>query len=99
MGRRAVAGRDIAAGGGLSTRRLRRYEVRVVEGDARSSYDHRAAARCCRTTSGADVPSNYGTTGFQPSGVSFPTEGCWEVTGHVGDTTLTFVTFCIMLGP
>ncbi len=47
----------------------------------------------------ADVPSNYGTTGFQPSGVSFPTEGCWEVTGHVGDTTLTFVTFVIMLGP
>ncbi len=40
----------------------------------------------------ADIPSGYGSTGFQASGVSFPTEGCWEVTGRVGDTTLTFVT-------
>lgn len=39
------------------------------------------------------VPSGYGDTGFQPSGVSFPTEGCWEITGTVGSTTLTFVTF------
>jgi hypothetical protein len=31
-------------------------------------------------------------TGFQSSGVNFPTEGCWEVTGEVGATTLTFVT-------
>jgi hypothetical protein len=41
----------------------------------------------------ADVPSGYGETGFQASGVTFPTEGCWEVTGKVGKTTLTFVTF------
>ncbi|HET9344262.1 MAG TPA: hypothetical protein VFO05_01065 [Candidatus Limnocylindrales bacterium] len=38
---------------------------------------------------------DYGTTGFQPSGVSFPTEGCWEVTGTVGGSALTFVTFVI----
>ena len=43
----------------------------------------------------ADVPSGYGMTGFQASGVHFPTEGCWEVTGKVGTTTLTVVTFVI----
>jgi len=34
-------------------------------------------------------------TGFQSSGVYFPTEGCWEVSGRVGTTTLSFVTFVI----
>jgi hypothetical protein len=43
----------------------------------------------------SDVPSGYGMTGFQASGVHFPTEGCWEVTGTVGTTTLTFVAFVI----
>jgi hypothetical protein len=41
---------------------------------------------------GASIPSGYSDTGFQASGVIFPTEGCWEVTGKVGDDTLTFVT-------
>jgi hypothetical protein len=27
--------------------------------------------------------------------VTFPTEGCWRVTGKVGRVTLTFVTFVI----
>ena len=45
----------------------------------------------------AGVPDGYGSTGFQASGVSFPTEGCWEVTGRVGDAQLTFVTFVIDL--
>ena len=40
----------------------------------------------------ADVPAGYGATGFQASGVTFPTEGCWRLTGRVGSTTLTFVT-------
>ena len=31
-----------------------------------------------------DVPDGYGITGFQASGVTFPTEGCWEITGSVG---------------
>jgi hypothetical protein len=39
----------------------------------------------------AVVPSGYGTTGFQSSGVAFPTEGCWRVTGRVGSSALTFV--------
>jgi hypothetical protein len=41
----------------------------------------------------ADVPAGYGQAGFQASGVDFPTEGCWEVTGAVGGATLSFVTF------
>jgi hypothetical protein len=43
----------------------------------------------------ADVPAGYGAAGFQPSGVTFPTEGCWEVTGTVHQVSLTFVTFVI----
>ena len=43
----------------------------------------------------AHVPGGYGPTGFQASGVTFPTEGCWMVSGTVGRTTLTFVTFVI----
>jgi len=40
----------------------------------------------------ASIPEAYADTGFQATGVSFPTEGCWEVTGEVGQTRLTFVT-------
>ncbi len=40
----------------------------------------------------AHIPDGYGETGFQSSGVIFPTEGCWEVTGKVGTAVLTFVT-------
>lgn len=40
----------------------------------------------------AFIPIGYGDTGFQASGLLFPTEGCWEVTGKSGDASLTFVT-------
>jgi hypothetical protein len=40
----------------------------------------------------ASIPDGYGDTGFQASGVIFPTPGCWEVTGRVADSRLTFVT-------
>lgn len=40
----------------------------------------------------AHVPSSYGNTGFQPTGLLFSSPGCWEVTGSVGDASLTFVT-------
>ena len=40
----------------------------------------------------ADIPDGYGDTGFQVSALIFPSTGCWEVTGHVGDAFLTFVT-------
>lgn len=34
----------------------------------------------------------YGDTGFTPSVVPFSSPGCWEVTGRVGEASLTFVT-------
>ena len=40
-------------------------------------------------------PGSYGLTGFNASGVTFPTEGCWQVTGRVGAVTFSFVTFVI----
>ena len=40
----------------------------------------------------ASIPAGYGQTGFQSSGLMFPTPGCWEVTGRVGAESLTFVT-------
>jgi len=43
----------------------------------------------------ADISSDYGHYGFQPSGIYFPTEGCWEVTGRVGGASLTFVTLVL----
>jgi hypothetical protein len=44
---------------------------------------------------GQTFPGSYGLTGFNSSGVTFPAEGCWQVTGRVGAVTLTFVTFVI----
>ncbi|HEU0305156.1 MAG TPA: hypothetical protein VFR32_11310 [Gaiellaceae bacterium] len=43
----------------------------------------------------ANIPDGYGSTGFQASVVSFPTEGCWEVTGRAGEASLTFVTLVL----
>lgn len=39
----------------------------------------------------AHVPSGYGPRGFQASGVIFPSEGCWEITGHIRGRELRFV--------
>jgi hypothetical protein len=46
------------------------------------------------------VPDGYGDRGLgvPASGVWFPTEGCWEATGRVGSTSLTFVTFVVERG-
>jgi hypothetical protein len=46
----------------------------------------------------AYIPEGYGDTGFQATGLIFPTEGCWEVTGQVADTRLTFVTRVVRVG-
>lgn len=43
----------------------------------------------------ANVPNGYGESGFQATGIIFPTGGCWEVTGRVGDASLTFVTLVL----
>ena len=40
----------------------------------------------------AEIPTEYGATGVQPTIVVFPEAGCWEVTARVGDASLTFVT-------
>jgi hypothetical protein len=39
----------------------------------------------------ADVPAGLAEAGFQPSGITFPSIGCWKVEGHLGDATLAFV--------
>ncbi len=41
------------------------------------------------------IPDGYSSTGFHPSELLFPSEGCWEVTGRVGDASLTFVTLVL----
>lgn len=43
----------------------------------------------------AEIPGGYGDRGFLPSGLIFPTTGCWEVTGHVGIASLTFVVLVV----
>lgn len=40
----------------------------------------------------AEVNDGYGESGFQASALFFPSAGCWEVTGRVGEHALTFVT-------
>jgi hypothetical protein len=40
----------------------------------------------------AVIPDGYVGKGFQPSGLVFPTTGCWEVTASAGAAKLTFVT-------
>jgi hypothetical protein len=43
----------------------------------------------------ADVPAGY-FTGFQATALMFPTQGCWKVTGRIGDgKPLTFVTLVV----
>jgi hypothetical protein len=38
------------------------------------------------------VPSGYGVgSGFQASGIAFPAEGCWGVTGKIARQELSFV--------
>lgn len=34
---------------------------------------------------------DYGETGYQLGALAFPTEGCWEVVGRVGETEIRFV--------
>jgi hypothetical protein len=46
----------------------------------------------------SEVSSGYGNRGFQATYVIFPTPGCWEVTGRVGDANVTFITRVVKIG-
>jgi hypothetical protein len=46
----------------------------------------------------SEVNPGYGDIGFQASYLIFPTPGCWEVTGRVGDASLTFITRVVLIG-
>jgi hypothetical protein len=41
----------------------------------------------------ASVPTGYGSIGFQSTGLTFPTPGCWRVAGSVAGHELEFVVF------
>jgi hypothetical protein len=43
----------------------------------------------------ASILSGYYDNGFQASSITFPTEGCWEITGKAGTSSLTFVLFVV----
>jgi hypothetical protein len=47
----------------------------------------------------ASIPQGYGWSGFQATGVIFPTEGCWQVTGKAGQATLRFVALVVKQRP
>jgi hypothetical protein len=38
-----------------------------------------------------EVPGGYGSSGFVPSGLVWPSPGCWQVTGTVARHSLTIV--------
>lgn len=42
------------------------------------------------------IPDGYGDIGVQVSGLTFPSAGCWEITGRVGRASLTFVTLVVV---
>jgi hypothetical protein len=46
----------------------------------------------------SEVSSGYGDRGFQATYIIFPTPGCWEVTGRVGDAKVTFITRVVKIG-
>jgi hypothetical protein len=41
--------------------------------------------------------SQLASPGFQATALIFPTQGCWEVAGQVGESTLIFVTRVVKL--
>lgn len=43
----------------------------------------------------AEIPEGYDGTHFQATTLLFSSEGCWEVTGRVGDDSLTFVVLVV----
>ena len=41
---------------------------------------------------------DYGDSGIQPSYLVFPTPGCWEITGMVGSSKITFIVLVEKIG-
>jgi hypothetical protein len=62
---------------------------RITSGDLKISGRRLDASPAPLT---ASIPTGYGAFGFQATGVTFPAVGCWEITGTVGSSSLTFVT-------
>ena len=58
-----------------------------------SAGDLQLTGREIRTgaTISADIPGGYGQR-FQASAITFPTEGCYEITARSGDARLTIIT-------
>jgi hypothetical protein len=46
----------------------------------------------------AYMSKGYPDSGIRPTYLVFPTPGCWEVTGRIGDKTLTFVVYVEKVG-
>lgn len=46
----------------------------------------------------ASIPEGYGDIGLQVTALVFPMPGCWEVTGHLGSGSLTFVILVELVG-
>lgn len=46
----------------------------------------------------AYMSSGYGDIGFQPIYLVFPTPGCWEIIGRIGEAKLTFVLLVEKIG-
>lgn len=45
--------------------------------------------------SSGEINVVYPETAFLPTGLVFPTAGCWEITAHVNEATLTFTTLVV----
>ena len=69
--------------------------TRAVRGELRID-GHRLDAPASPLRS--HIPTGYGEIGFQATSLVFPSPGCWEVTGRVGDASLTFVTKVVKIG-
>jgi len=44
------------------------------------------------------IPEGYSDSGFEATEIIFPTPGCWQVTGTVGQSSLSFVTRVVQIG-
>lgn len=70
---------------------------RTIEGDVRISgarLDANAPRMPEEILRGEE--DGYEETGFHPSLLTFPSEGCWEITARVGEESLSFVLLVIL---